>query len=146
MLTIVFYATQGAAAKLRSRELVAARKGDYARVYDIAVWDGSKDKCDAVQIMPDVQSWQRKRIIEVYGDIVTQLEYAEEEHEVQPERPELKSMELFPNKETKVENEKKAVHKGGGRWFVMVGEERISGPHDKAEAVRLAAIDDSVTA
>lgn len=137
MLTIVFYTNNGAAAKLRSRE-IAAVKGNYARVYDAAVWDGSPDKCDAVEIMSDVPGWQRKRIVQVFGEPI-EIEHCEVEHELVRT-----NMGLMPPKEPASEEpkagslEKKAVHKGGGRWFVMTGEERLSGPHDKAEALRIA--------
>lgn len=141
MLTIVFYASNGPAAKHHSRE-IAAEKGHYARTYDVAVWDRTADKCDAVEIMPDVLPWQRDRIKQVFGEKVVELSY-EEEEVPQPE-PIRQQMGLMPAKEYEPQieeptsNEKKAVHKGGGRWFVMVGDERISGPHDKAEALRLA--------
>jgi hypothetical protein len=69
MLTIVFYATDGAAAKLRAREIFA-NKPNLSRLYEVSAWDGRLDQCDAVEIMPDVPGWQRKRIVEVYGDKV----------------------------------------------------------------------------
>lgn len=55
--------------------------------------------------------------------------------------PARQPMGLMPEKQQQnaAETELKAVHKGGGRWFVMNGEERVSGPHDKAEAMRLAS-------
>lgn len=141
MLTIVFYSTEGAAAKVRGRQIVAQGKGNYARVYDVGTWDGTYDKCDAVEIMPDVQGWQRDRITEVYGEV---------EEAIAPDQAEIERLEqlarkplgLMPAKET-VPVEKKAVHRGGGRWFVMAGDNKIiSGPHEKAEAARLAALED----
>lgn len=133
MLTIVFYFSNGAAAKLRSRE-IAALKGNYARVYDAGVWDGAADKCDFVEIMSDVPNWQRKRITEVYGDEVKEVELQEVNSEVLERKP----MGLMPELQNPAALKKEAKHRGGGRWFVMEGENIISGPHDKAEAVRLA--------
>lgn len=132
MLTIVFYHTDGAAAKLRAREIVARGKGNYARVYDVGSWDGSEDKCDSVEIMPDITNWQRKRITDVYGEV--------EEHLVSDEEGVVgETIEVAGNK---VPNNKTAKHRGGGRWFVMREDDIVSGPHEKAEAQRLAEIPD----
>ncbi len=138
MLTIVFYSTNGSAAKLRAREIAAA-KTHYARCYDVASWDGTPDRCDAVEIMPDVPGWQRKRITSVYGEVEEYIpgEVAEVEVEIPSA---IKQMGLMPPKE----NNKKAVHRGGGRWFVMEGDDIVSGPHDKAEAAKLAAMTEEV--
>lgn len=145
MLTIVFYATNGEAAKLRGREIVALGKGNYARVYDVTSWMGSADKCDAVEIMPDVPGWQRKRITDVYGEI--------EEHIIEGEGEGIETTasggEIGPAQTISVDleskkNNKVAKHRGGGRWFVMEGETVISGPHEKAEAQRLAEMPDEV--
>lgn len=130
MLAIVFYTTNGAAAKVRSREICAQVKGNYARCYDAAVWDGSNDKCDEVEIMPDVTGWHRKRIVKVYGDKVV-------DHEVEMQKQEV--VNEIVQQEDIIEGTKTAVHRGGGRWFVMDGEQIISGPHDKSEANRLAS-------
>lgn len=131
MLTIVFYTTDGPAAKARSREL-AAVKNDYTRVINAGFWDSTVYvRCDAVEIMPDVPGWQRKRIMEVYSDKV--VEPGTTEREVVEEQQSETTEELV------ISTEKKAVHKGGGRWFVMVGEDKLSGPHDKVEAQRLAS-------
>jgi hypothetical protein len=137
MLTNIFYTSVGPAAKARSRAIAAVR-GNYARVIDAGFWDGTFSACDAVEVMPDVPKWQRNRITEVYGDeIVRDAEDAEAETEVEIAQ---KPLGLMPEKqEQKIEKiEKKAVHKGGGRWFVMAGEDRLSGPHDKIEALKLA--------
>jgi hypothetical protein len=130
MLTIVFYLTNGEAAKLRGREIVAQGKGNYARVYDVSSWEGNPDKCDSVEIMEDVPPWQRKRITDVYGEPQEQL--IDEQH---PEPSE--TITVDPNAK---KNTKTAKHRGGGRWFVMDGEAVISGPHEKAEAQRLAEL------
>lgn len=140
MLTIVFYNNNGYAAKQRAREIAAKNKGDFARCYDVGAWDNTSDKCDVAEMMPDILSWQRDRIINVFGEKAVDFEFSEEfqEEEQQPARKELG---LMPAKEVDPAAEPsglKAVHKGGGRWFVMNGDERISGPHDKAEAIRLA--------
>lgn len=160
MLTIVFYSTDSAAAKLRARQIVA-EKPNHARVYDVGVWVESYDQCDAVEIMPDVPQWQRERIMAIYGDKVVDVDQELIEiNSLVLDHPllERKPMGLMPAKgisdtagqvpegwnELAAENQKnldeskKAVHKGGGRWFVMAGEKRLSGPHDKAEAHRLA--------
>lgn len=136
MLTIVFYFEQGKAAKVRAREICAQSKGDYARVYDVGVWDGTPDKCDNVEIMSDVPKWHRKRIMEVYGE--------PQEVETKPVDDDLvrQPMGLLPQKEER--SSKRAMHRGAGRWFVMSGEEIVSGPHDKSEATRLAALPDEV--
>jgi hypothetical protein len=136
MLTVVFYATNGPTAKARSREIAAVR-GDYARVVDVAVWDGDIIRCDGVEVLPDVPKWQRQRIEQVYGEI----KEVSQEPQNQIEALERKSMGLMPEKPelpNPALDEKRAVHKGGGRWFVMQGEERLSGPHDKVEAMKLA--------
>lgn len=139
MLTIVFYATNGQAAKLRAREIAAQSKSDYSRCYDVGVWDGSNDKCDAVDIMPDVSKWQRGRIREVFGEKVRDYEETDQEPQ-EIDEPFRKSLGLMPERDDPATEPSglKAVHKGGGRWFVMNGDERVSGPHDKAEAIRLA--------
>ena len=136
MLTIVFYATNGSAAKQRARA-ISAEKTNHARCYDVAVWDGTPDKCDSVEIMPDVPGWQRARITQVYGEVE---EYISDGDQNQPEEEVVfrKPMGLMPPKES----DKKAVHRGGGRWFVMSGDDIISGPHDKIEATRLATEED----
>lgn len=137
MLTIVFYATDGQSAKYRARAIVAESKGNYARCYDVASWDNTPDKCDAVEIMPDVPSWQKDRIMAVFG----QVDEVQEQPAPIEDTPARQPMGLMPEKQQQnsAETELKAVHKGGGRWFVMNGEERVSGPHDKAEAMRLAS-------
>lgn len=131
MLTIVFYNTNGSAAKTRAREICAVNKGDYARVYDAASWDGSEDKCDAVEIMDDVPKWHRKRIDAVYSDKIVDANAKEEIQE--------DTSQIETKQEENSSVEKKAVHRGGGRWFVMDGETIISGPHDKSEAQRLTS-------
>lgn len=143
MLTIVFYATNGAAAKARARAIAADTKGHYARCYDVASWENTEDKCDFVEIMPDVPGWQRDRILKVFGPVVpaTEVPVAEADEQtsaVEIEQPYLKPMGNFPEKEQKT-----AKHRGGGRWFVMAGEEIISGPHDKEEAMRLSKTDEA---
>lgn len=130
MLTIVFYATDGAAAKLRTREIAATK--NYARCYDVAMWDGTEDRCDNVEIMPDVPPWQRERIMKVYGEPVEQEEIQEPGQSPEADLPPEGSSDPEPVVE------KKAVHRGGGRWFVMAGDDIVSGPHDKAEAAKLA--------
>lgn len=132
MLTIVFYANNGPAAKLRSREIAAVAKLDTARVIDVGFWDGEPTRCDRVEMMPDVPKWQRKRIVAAYGEISQDAELQEPAQEEQEE-----PTTIIP--EQSHGEEKKAVHKGGGRWFVMKGDEKLSGPHDKAEAQRLAS-------
>lgn len=139
MLTIVFYSTNGAAAKIRAREICAQGKLNYARVYDVAVWDGTFDKCDSVEIMDDVPDWHKKRIEAVYGEVEEVIPSKEVEERVSSAA--LRPLGNFPPKE----NTKRAVHRGGGRWFVMDGEQVISGPHDKAEAQRIAEQPDEVT-
>lgn len=69
MLTIVFYGRDGQAAKDKARE-IGARRGEWARCYDASAWLGSRDRADRVVIMPDVLGWQRKRIEQVFGDII----------------------------------------------------------------------------
>jgi hypothetical protein len=135
MLTIVFYASNGAAAKHRAREISAQSKGDYARCYDVSSWDNTPDKCDAVEIMPDVPSWQRDRITKVYGEVQEVIM----DQEIRAEELVRQPMGLMPPKqEEAVVVQREAKHRGGGRWFVMSGDDIISGPHDKAEAIRLA--------
>jgi len=134
MLTVVFYNSNsgnGARAKLRSREIAATAKGNHASVIDVGFWDGTPVRCDSVEIIPGTPEWQRKRILEVYGDLVV----GEQQEEVVEQQEEVVEQPKAADAETLA---KKAVHKGGGRWFVMLGEERISGPHDKTEALRLA--------
>lgn len=137
MLTIVFYSNNGAAAKQRAREIAAASKGDYARCYDVGAWDNTLDKCDVVEVMPDVPGWQRDRITKVYGQI-DEVKESETPDDDSLARKPMGLMPAKPELENPVKAEKKAVHRGGGRWFVMSGEEIISGPHDKAEASKLA--------
>ena len=135
MLTIVFYHSEGQAAKARARAISASSKGTYARCYDVTSWEGTRDKCDSVEIMPDVPEWQRERIYSVYGAADEPPPAEEPPGEViDPNRDDDNKVDG----DNEVVGEKKAVHKGGGRWFVMIGDERISGPHDKAEAIRLA--------
>ena len=66
MLTIVFYGSDGEAAKLRSRE-IAAHKPNKVRVYDAAVWNGAEDFCDAVEILPCVPGHRRALIESVFA-------------------------------------------------------------------------------
>ena len=143
MLTIVFYSTDGKAAKQRAREISATSKSDYARCYDVSVWGGTPDKCDSVEIMKDVPGWQRKRITDVYGEVEEYIAPEGDSIEVAQEvSSAIKSMGLMPAKES----DKKAVHRGGGRWFVMSGDTVLSGPHDKTEAAKLAAEEDIAAA
>lgn len=136
MLTIVFYATNGAAAKQRARAIAAVNKGDFARCYDVGVWDGTHDRCDSVEIMADVPDWQRDRISSVFGAIEEQIVDQEEVSDVDDQQQE--EIAVATEGEAEIVSEKRAVHRGGGRWFVMSGEDIISGPHDKAEAARIA--------
>lgn len=159
---IVFYCTDGAAAKQRAREILAERH--HARVYDVGAWDQTNDHCDAVWIMPDVPEWQVKRIISVYGDKIISGEFQPEEKEVAADSGNVVDTASNGDNEKKEENEgseqlttteqtdgsenqvehvdpvKRAVHKGGGRWFVMKGNQKVSGPHNKDEAKQLAAL------
>jgi len=146
MLTIVFYSTNGQVAKYRAREIAAAAKGDYSRCYDVSVWDGTADKCDVAEIMPDVPDWQRSKIKEVFGEKAVDYEEVVEQ-QIEGLQSHLKPLGLMPEKPKQeavegegggeVIGEKKAVHRGGGRWFVTQNDQVISGPHDKAEAKRL---------
>ena len=145
MLTIVFYATNGAAAKQRARAIAAVNKGDFARCYDVGVWDGTHDRCESVEIMADVPDWQRDRISSVFGAIEEQIVDQEEVSDVDDLQQEGISAategdasDVATEGEAEIVSEKRAVHRGGGRWFVMSGEDIISGPHDKAEAARIA--------
>src|SRR4051812_46261062 len=116
-LIIVFYSSDSVAAKQRGREIVA-QKEHHARIYDASVWDGSPDQCDGVMIMPDVLGWQRNRILDVFGDRVMASE------------DEVPQSEVVSEDQGKVDGDgnpaatttKLAVHRGGGRWFVMNGE------------------------
>lgn len=148
MLTIVFYATDGAAAKMMARH-ICADKQSLARAYDVAVWDSTPDACDRVVVMPDVQDWQRARIDRVYGDRICDPEQQVEEiiqetglnlnGDGEEQRPAGEpDVDQNPKGDVEVANEKKAIHKGGGRWYVMQGDQQLSGPHDKGTAKTLA--------
>jgi hypothetical protein len=66
MLTIVFYGSEGAAAKARARE-ISKGKPNVARVYDAMTWTDSVDACDAVEILPCVPWWKREKIEALYA-------------------------------------------------------------------------------
>ncbi len=71
MLTIVFYASDGTAAKARAKA-IAADKPNTARVYDAMVWNGDADACDAVEIMPCVPGWKREAIEAAFSGKIEQ--------------------------------------------------------------------------
>lgn len=140
-LVIIFYATEGAEAKQAAQEIVATKQ-NHARVYDVAAWNDSHDQCDHVIIMPDVPEWQRVRIEEIFGDKIVRdeqehteiLEQNESVEQVDGHGDPLKTRE--PGEEEKNPARKFIKHQGGGRWFVMLDNERLSGPHTKEEAQR----------
>ena len=86
--------------------------------------------------MADVPDWQRDRISSVFGAIEEQIVDQEEVSDVDDQQQE--EIAVATEGEAEIVSEKRAVHRGGGRWFVMSGEDIISGPHDKAEAARIA--------
>lgn len=149
MLTIVFYTSDSQSAKNRSRQLVAV-KGDYASMIDAGFWSGERMKCDVVEIMPDVSGWQRKRIMAVFEEEKIKEMYFEDPPAEEQQEQALKISGVDINNITGSTSteviEKKAVHRGGGRWFVMAGDQIISGPHEKAEATRLAELKDEAHA
>lgn len=91
-------------------------------------------RCDQAIVTADVAAWMRDRIETAYGHL------AKAEHPQQPQAAgetfqaesslAFKDASLFPFT---------ARHKGFGRWYVMRGEETISGPHTKDVAQGLAA-------
>ena len=71
MLTIVFYGSDGKAAKARAKQ-IAATKPNIARVYDAMTWGGSADACDAVEVLPCVPWWKRDVIGAAYSGKVSE--------------------------------------------------------------------------
>lgn len=111
-LTLVFYSTDPAAA----RNIAASIRGGEMRASacDASVFTGAEPDAAAI-VMPDVPAWRRKQIEAAYG---------------------------LPSEITAPAPSVPAVtvkHRGFGKWFLMRGDEVVSGPHSKDEAQRLAA-------
>jgi hypothetical protein len=137
-LVIIFYASDGMAAKQASQEIVATKQ-NHARVYDVAAWNDSHDQCDHVIIMPDVPEWQRVRIEEIFGDKIVRDEEDHNELKAEEQGEQVDGDGDPPKEKDPEENNparKFIKHQGGGRWFVMLDNERLSGPHSKEEAQR----------
>ena len=71
-LTLVFYASNGAAAKAAVAKIRA--EGRSAQLRDAIVYGGEAEPCNAVLVMPDVSAFDRARIDLAYGDKVTRQE------------------------------------------------------------------------
>lgn len=78
------------------------------------------EHCDNVVIMPGVVRWKREILQRVYEGFVLETLSAQAVANCGPSPRTLK-------------------HKGFGRWFVMNGDQELSGPHTKDEAERLVA-------
>ncbi len=77
MLTIIFYGSDGAAAKLRARE-ISADKANKTRVYDAFSWNGDRDACDVIEIMPCVPEWRRARIEDAFAGKIAEPSAADD--------------------------------------------------------------------
>lgn len=129
--TIFFYGSSEDGNK--AKELVLAERKEHNNAYsrDASTFDGEKEKeITDVVIMPSVRPHHRAQVLAAYGDIVRdQAEAVAEEFREGDEGKSQKQQE---------DNGKKAVHRGGGKWYVMRDEEKISGPHTREEAEELA--------
>lgn len=119
-LTIIYCGENGEAGKALAASL---RTGEQSIVIgDAATFYGVADPwASAVIIMPDVSGWHRGRLEKAYGAKV------------------VKSAIPVAQPQAATSGALRAVHKGFGKWFVMDGDRKVSGPHAKDEAQRLAA-------
>jgi hypothetical protein len=111
--TLLFYGSDALAATGRSAEL--RKQGEIVMVTAASAFMG-QESCTRVEIMPDVHGWQRDRIIEAFGDRVS-----------------WPLVKRYPGESSALTFK----HRGRGRFFVMRGEEIVSGPHTREEAEAL---------
>lgn len=69
--TIVFYGTNGNAAKEHGAKIRA--EGNYAQLRHAEAFNGEKEPCDAVVMLPCVTDYDAKRLVTVYGAIAARL-------------------------------------------------------------------------
>jgi|APCry1669192522_1035417.scaffolds.fasta_scaffold02312_2 hypothetical protein len=109
--TILFYSEDGPAAKARAAEM--RDKDKIVRpIHSVVV--SELLHCDAFEFMPDVPADERDRIAALFGVTVS----------------------TGPSTIEKVmigADEYRAQHRGKGRWYVMRGDEIISGPYAKED-------------
>lgn len=113
MLHVIFYETDGEFAKAHARSLKAA--GHRVKILQVDVWDGETVTGDVVTIRPDVQGWKAASVLSMHEGLCQNVE------------------------RSKTELQLAAKHRGRGKFYVMRGDEIVSGPHTKDEAMRLCA-------
>lgn len=134
--TIVYYSTNSALAK----EVAAAERkaGRIGQTRDATTfYTGDFDPADSVIVLPDVARHHANKIRAAYGDRVRDYDPIEVVVETDPPDG---TRHVTENVVTGKSPTRIAVHRGNGKWYVMDGENEISGPHHKEEAKSLAAL------
>lgn len=109
----------------RGLAVTLRKNGDRVMLRDAATFNQDVEHCNKIVIMPDVGQWSKDRLVASYGaDFKTEIV--------------LHGKTVFGRDAAETET-LIAKHRGRGRWFVMRGDEIVSGPHTKDEAQRLAA-------
>jgi len=111
-IALIFFGEDGQAAKQRAAELRNGLTDAFVR--QATAFIGEAEKADRVVIMPDVPRGEAERIAKVYGEKVDGAP-----------APALICTNDKPS------GEYRAQHRGKGRWYVMRGDEIISGPYEK---------------
>lgn len=134
MLTAFVYETEGAAAKDAAAVERARDKTRRAIALQVDGWDGETPRADRVEFMPDVQEWKRTAL-EAKVSVASKTEA--------PARlPETTEESFRRDMTSQAAGEpagKRAVHRGNGSYYVMDGDQVISGPFDKERAQQEAA-------
>lgn len=137
--TTVFFYSSSLDGELAKHMALTERKNLRAGLpRDATSFDGDKIKeATRVVVLPSVSKHHRDKIVATYGDLV--LDY--DEAAVTPQNPVSGGDDDDPNNPANKAKAgvKTAVHRGGGKWYVMIGDEKVSGPHEKEEAEELAA-------
>ncbi len=134
---LIFFAHDAEAAKAVAAKIRDTT--DPAFLRDVSAFDGSDDPCDRVIIMPDVSEYMRGKINAVYGSKVDksvagiiEIKEAQEQSATIAGSGEVSTVVV--NADTYAVPEKQIKHRGHGRFYVMRGDDILSGPHTKAEA------------
>ena len=163
--TIYYYETKQdlAWAENEVRQARLAKHNAFTR--DAVVFDGEREQCTRVVICDDVRGHLRNKIEAAYqgflgetaalaGDgprslapadfadpLTVHGPKADPEEVSDAARPDIN---LHPEKSPEVremiaEEKKRIIHRGGGHYFVMRGDQVVSGPHTRDEARKIVS-------
>lgn len=129
--TLIYCGPDGDAGRVLAEKYRA--DGERAMLRDAATFNHDKESCERIVIMPDVSTWQRDRLVAAYGaGMKIDIVICGNERVATVPGPNTTTVKVQLPPLT-------AKHRGRGKFYVMRGDEIVSGPHTKAEAQRLAA-------